>query len=230
MEATMSMAEKGLLDQFDVFIFDWDGTLTQMHFLRKLNQMLNPSWRYKKRKTRLRLEAGGTEVHQIVHTKRRYEVEMRAMEFKNRLLIGMIELSLKFVKPHLQEYAKEVISTLYKRNKKIALLTDANPYRALRELSEERISNYFDVVVSGQEINALKPNPAGIDTVLYALNSHKNKDRAVYVCDMVDDVLAAKNAGVRACAVANGVESYERLSKARPWRLFSSMESLHDAL
>ena len=47
---------------------------------------------------------------------------------------------------------------------------------------------------------------------------------------MVDDVLAAKNAGVRACAVANGVESYERLSKVRPWRIYNSMESLRKAL
>ncbi len=224
------MVEKGLLGQFDVFIFDWDGTLTQMHFLRKLNQMLNPSWRYKKRRTRQMLRIGDAEVYNIVHTKRRYAVEMRAMEFKNKMLISLIELSLKFVKPHLQDYAKDVITTLYKDNKKIALLTDANPYRALRELSEEHISNYFDVVVSGQEIKALKPNPAGIDTVLYALNLHKDKNRVVYICDMVDDVLAAKNAGVRACAVANGVESYERLSKVRPWRIYNSMESLRKAL
>jgi HAD superfamily hydrolase (TIGR01549 family) len=221
---------KGLLAQFDVFIFDWDGTLTQMHFLRKLNQMLNPSWLYKKRKTKQMMKSGDTELRNIVHTKRRYAVEMRAMEFKNRILISMIEISLKFVKPHLQEYVKDVIRTLASSNKKIALLTDANAYRALRELSEEKLSNYFDVVVSGQEINALKPNPGGIDTVLYALNAHKNKEKAVYICDMVDDVLAAKNAGVRACAVANGVESYERLSRAKPWRLFRSMEALREAL
>ncbi len=220
--------DERMLDMFDLFIFDWDGTLTRIHALRRLNQTFNPHWLYMKRGARRAPIHDGKAPAGALHT-RLDEGAGKPFGSGNPALLKLIELSMAFIKPQLQEQTIDTLKLLREHGKKIALLTDANPYRMLRELSRLGVGAYFDVAVSAQEIGALKPSPTGIEEILRATGC-ADKGRVVYVGDMADDMLAARNAGVRPCAITNGLESAKVLERFEPWRIFSSMSDFRSAL
>lgn len=64
------------------------------------------------------------------------------------------------------------------------------------------LDEYFAVVVGGDDVPALKPNPVHLHAVLDRLGI--NHDEAVMVGDSINDVLAAKGAGVLCIAVSFG--------------------------
>jgi 2-phosphoglycolate phosphatase, prokaryotic len=86
----------------------------------------------------------------------------------------------------------------------IALAVCTNkPTAATHEiLAALGLGQYFAVVVGGDDTPALKPNPAHLNAVLDRLGvAH---DEAVMVGDSINDVLAAKGAGVTCIAVSFG--------------------------
>lgn len=77
------------------------------------------------------------------------------------------------------------------------------PTAATREILRALdLEQYFAVVVGGDDTPALKPNPAHIDAVLDRLGLAR--DEAVMVGDSINDVLAAKGAGLPCIAVSFG--------------------------
>ncbi len=209
------MKTKGLLNKFDTFIFDWDGTLSSLKLLRSLNERLNPHWRYKRLKTKSRTKITKEEV-----TARK--------ERELRLLAPFFDFSLRLSKPKLHNDSRAVLIELKKNRKKVALLTNGASYRVKRELGYLGILNYFDYVISCQELDALKPNPMGLELILKSTKSKRN--RVLYIGDMVDDVKLAKYANVKSCAISAGFDSYGKLKSLKPDYMFSSMEEFKRAL
>ena len=217
----MDRESLGMLRNYDAFVFDWDGTLSSLKLLRALNERLNPYWRYKKRKGREGMGEGSREdIDKSIRRKERSR--------GRRLVTPLIDVSMVFLKPKLHNDSRTVLDTLRRRGKKIALFTNGSSYRVLKELSYLGIEDYFEVIVSAQDLKALKPDPIGLKVVISAIKSKKG--RVLYVGDMVDDVLMAKSMGVDCCAVADGFDSYGRLKAARPNYLFRSMEEFCAAL
>ena len=60
------------------------------------------------------------------------------------------------------------------------------------------------------------------------LNEDKtpDEDKTLYVGDMVIDVLAGKNAGVKTIAVTGGSSSKSELRKARPFKIIPNISKL----
>ena len=98
----------------------------------------------------------------------------------------------------------------------------------LSELSYLKIADYFDVIVSANDIKAMKPNPTGIKAILHFFKAKPGS--AIYIGDMVDDIITAKLAKVTSCAVADGFDSHHKLKSIKPDYLFDGIESLKAAL
>ncbi|HLO76890.1 MAG TPA: phosphoglycolate phosphatase [Magnetospirillum sp.] len=99
----------------------------------------------------------------------------------------------------------QVVDTLARLQGKGVLLAVCTnkPTVATREiLTALDLDRYFPVVVGGDDTPALKPNPAHIDTVLTRLGVAR--DEAVMVGDSINDVLAAKGAGLPCIVVSFG--------------------------
>ncbi len=77
---------------------------------------------------------------------------------------------------------------------KIGLVTAAK--HPQEDLARHGVADYFDVVISAQDITKHKPDPEGINLALEKLGT--TPDEAVYVGDMLTDIQAAKAAGLRA--------------------------------
>jgi len=211
-----------LSGRFDTFVFDWDATLTTVKLLRKLNERLNPQWAYRKRKSMEMIEKNpGSFRNKSIRRKIRITEAKEGVAF-------LADLSLYLMKPRLQNDSREVLQILKQKRKKVALFTNGAAWRVLRELAYLGIEDYFTAIVSAQDLNALKPNPLGLEVIVKAL--HASKERTIYIGDMANDVDTAKYCGVHSCAIANGFDSYQKLKDSRPDYLFRTMESLKNSL
>jgi phosphoglycolate phosphatase len=71
--------------------------------------------------------------------------------------------------------------------------------------------------VNRNSVTHPKPNPEGLNFALNSLGVQKEK--AVFVGDSLDDVNAAKNAGMRVIIIAGGEHLKEQIVAANPERI-----------
>jgi phosphoglycolate phosphatase len=209
-----------LSKKFDVFIFDWDGTLNDLRMITWVNEAT-------KRALGLWNRDSAIKDFQSMNYNLRHKIEVRE-EYKNGIMAILADVLMVFSKPVLHKSTMKLLKELKSRGKKIAILSNERGYRLMMEISYLNIGDYFDVIVSAKHIKALKPNPTGLKAIMHTLKI--KPDRAVFVGDMVDDILAAKLAGVSSCAVADGFDSHHKLKSMKPDYIFNGIEGLEEAL
>ncbi len=203
------------LKPYDLFIFDWDGTLIEIKLLHRLNEKFNPLW--KRRKRRSSEGIGNSAIHEI-----------ELIEKEEEKFSKLADLALTFYRPRLQKGSRQVLLHLKENGKKIAVFSNGSRWRIASELRHLGIKGLFDIVVSAQSIGFLKPSPVGLEMI--ARKMHTEKKSVLYIGDMADDVVAARRAGIDCCAIASGLDSYGILEAEHPAYLFKSMEAFYDAI
>jgi phosphoglycolate phosphatase len=212
-------ARNALLRNHDLFIFDWDGTLSEMQSVLRLNESLKRVLHTWNRKAKIdEIEANRKGL------KRAIEVE----QTKNEFLAIVFEAAAVLYRPRMHRNAIDLVRLLKQRGKKVAILSNGNGSRLVKELEKMGVRKEFDLVVSAKDIGAIKPDPRGLSLVASKLRIPKG--RAVYIGDMIDDVLTADLAGVDSCAVSDGFDSHAKLKSASPKYLFGSISELYTSL
>jgi HAD superfamily hydrolase (TIGR01549 family) len=209
-----------LAQHFKVFIFDWDGTLNRLRLITRINERA-------KRILGIWNKDSSIKDFRSMDYNLKRRIEARE-ERKNDIMSILADIFLLLSKPKLHNDSVEVLKELKRMNKSIALLSNERSHRLIGELSYLNLLDYFDIIVSARDIKAMKPNPTGIKAILHFLNAKPGS--ALYVGDMVDDMLTAKLAKVRSCAVADGFDSYHMLRSMGPDYIFNGIEGLKDAL
>jgi phosphoglycolate phosphatase len=100
------------------------------------------------------------------------------------------------------------------KNKKKAIVSNGGKSMIEVSLKKHGIKAYFDMLVGGEDENCAKPNPCQIEKVLKALRVAPS--RAIMVGDLVLDIQAGKNAGIKTCGTTYGIGLKEDLISARP--------------
>jgi len=119
------------------------------------------------------------------------------------------------------EDAEEILSFLISKGKKI-LVVSGHPQE---HLYNEMVEYGFDKFISSGSVWGSTKNKAEkLKTVLSELNL--DPSRVVYIGDMVWDVRAAKEAGVRSVALLRGYHSKERLIEEAPDLSVASLKEL----
>ncbi len=205
-----------LLDDFDLFIFDWDGTISTSTSIVRAT-------RFFKR----RYDTTYIEKH-----RKDYEVKdvsnIRIEEEEHMLFSRAYDLYSVFVRPRLKPGAKKVLNMLKRSSKKIAVFSDAISYRLIKEARMLGLSELPNTFLSSDSIKRYKPDPTGL--LVIADSFRAKKDRTIYIGDMSSDIMTARFAGVRACAVCDGVQPYEVLSRAKPDYIFQSLTEMAHAI
>ncbi len=217
------------LPRYKTFILDWDGTINQLNVLYKLNRTMNPYWLYRKSHSfgSPVSKPSNSEIRMLMH--KAYVRERDSLrEEENLILARMVDFLHMFVRPRLSYGAGSLLRTLKRRGVYVAVFSDGNVDRVIREARYLRVYNYIDAILSAQSIHKLKPNPVGV-SVLLAVSGSKAKD-TIMVGDMCDDIITARNARVDSCAVCSGISSTERLRMCRPDYIFKNMEELRRSL
>ena len=201
-----------LLRDFDLFIFDWDGTLSTSTILVRLSHF------FKLRYNTSYIKEHADEFRQP----KRASIPFKATQAQTADFI--YELYGLFARPKLREGSIELLEKLRKHNKRIALFTDGAQHRVAGELKRLKLEKYFDIIVSAETIHAYKPNPTGLNFTVKRMRARKEK--SLYIGDMAIDIFTARFANMKVCTVGNGLDPYAKLLATKPDYIFESTEAL----
>ncbi len=205
-----------LIDRYKLYIFDWDGTLSTSTPVVKIARHLKRRYDVSYIKSRGRGE--------YTAEKTRYREKSRHM---GRIYSFAYWIYSIFYKPSLKPGALELLRLLRKKHKKIALFSDSNKYRLEIEVKKLGIEKYFDFILSADTIKKFKPNPTGLFET--ASRFGYKKSECIYIGDMASDVFTARFAGMPSCVVADGVDPYGILKKAKPDYLIRRLETFKES-
>ena len=89
------------------------------------------------------------------------------------------------------------------------------------------LADLFDLIITRNDVEMLKPNRAGILIVLEKLGAQKSD--ALFVGDSVTDVLGARDAGLPVAIIQGGESARVALLAAQPdylWKSFAEIETI----
>ncbi|RLI95441.1 MAG: hypothetical protein DRO90_00345 [Candidatus Altiarchaeales archaeon] len=109
---------------------------------------------------------------------------------------------------------REFLLRLRKRNIKIAIATGNDRRFTERMLRFLNISDLFDFVATIDDVSESKPSPEMIQKIINALDIRK--EEVLFVGDSRNDVLAARNSGVRCAVVLTGILTRADAEKLKP--------------
>ncbi len=129
---------------------------------------------------------------------------------------------------HLFPGIPKLIEGLFKRDIKLAIVTNQKRDYAYEVLEKKALGQFFEGIIGYNEVEKVKPDPEGILKAIEAVKGEK-KDRIVYVGDMLTDIQAGKAAGVKTMAVSSGLVSGEKLKAENPQYFVEDPAKLYDA-
>ncbi len=110
------------------------------------------------------------------------------------------------------------------QNKKRALVTNKPPHYTEKIILGLNVDHVFDSVLCGTPTIRLKPHPEMIFKTLETLETKPSE--ALMIGDSLNDIYAARAAGVRSCGVAYGFGNPETLKSASPDYFIEAGEEL----
>ena len=117
---------------------------------------------------------------------------------------------------------KPTLMALQKIGIPTGLVTNATKKRIEGELSKLGLARFFSSVATIEDAGwEFKPSPRLISLACEELRV--NKGDALYIGDMVEDVIAGKRAGARTGVVATGIHTIEKLSLEEPDFIFEDV-------
>ncbi len=100
------------------------------------------------------------------------------------------------------------------REKKKIVVTNKRAKFTRKIMENLGVADRFELLISGDEVGPLKPDPA---MMLHALAQLRHPaEETVVIGDMHNDIHAARAAGIAVCAVGYGLGDPKRLKEAKP--------------
>ncbi|MBS4200323.1 pyrophosphatase PpaX [Bacillus sp. FJAT-49732] len=120
----------------------------------------------------------------------------------------------------------ETIQALHENGFKLAIVSTKVRAVVLKGLVLTNLDQFFDVVISLDEVEHAKPNPEPLEKALSQLGS--SPDEAIMIGDNHHDILGGKNAGTYTCGVSWSLKGREYLEKFEPDFMLEQMSDLLD--
>jgi phosphoglycolate phosphatase len=125
-------------------------------------------------------------------------------------------------------YVMETLQKVKALGIKQAVITNKESSFTQRVLEKHRMTDLFDLVISGDTLPVRKPDPAVIQHCLQTLQ--QTAEGSLFVGDSDIDVVTAKAAGVVCWAVPYGYNSDRDIRQAGADRLIDDLRAVHDYL
>ena len=124
----------------------------------------------------------------------------------------------------LRQKAKNFLSALKAKGIKTALVSNVGKKGLVKALQKLELHPFFDVIVTRNDVKAPKPHSEGIHLALNQLQV--KKENTLFIGDSLDDVHAAKNAGLRVIIILGGENPKPDLLSANPDLLIQTYDEL----
>ena len=123
---------------------------------------------------------------------------------------------------------RETLQYLREKSVRLAVLTNSGRKAAYSLLRRGRILDCFEFVLTREDVEMMKPSPAGLLEAVTRFSLPK--EEICYVGDGVYDIVAAKGAGLKVVSVATGIHTSDRLRQEGADFVISSLEGLPEIL
>jgi pyrophosphatase PpaX len=134
----------------------------------------------------------------------------------------------------LYEGAEDILKKLKKDGKTIALISSGSRHVLDQMIKNTDVGKYFDLVISGTDVEKRKPHPEGIEKALAHLGSQKAS--TIMIGDSEHDLKAAQSAGIDSVLFYPDAHTnfydLEHLKKSNPTytiRSFKDLEKILDS-
>jgi phosphoglycolate phosphatase len=124
----------------------------------------------------------------------------------------------------LREGSEDFLSALKTKGIKIGLVSNVGRKALDKAILKLDLLPFFNVVVSRNDVQSMKPSGEGLRLALSRLRV--THDKALYVGDSLDDILAAKAAGVKVIIIMDSENSKAELLSAGPHELICHFNEL----
>jgi len=189
-------------------IFDLEGTLVQT--VEMVEEIILDF----RRQTRRKLIELGIPAEVLAGVETSTLMRNRATRYASANLSGLEKLSFeqeldRFLLGYELSWAKQstlffdtmpVLNKLRERGTRMAIVTNTSRQAAEAILAKHGLSEYFDAVVTRNDVAQLKPDPEGLFRALKKLQDRE----AILVGDTEHDSEAARNAGIKSIKVRRG--------------------------
>jgi HAD superfamily hydrolase (TIGR01549 family) len=123
---------------------------------------------------------------------------------------------------------KEILDYLKSKKYPLGIFTGKGREASLITLKILGVENYFDLIITGDDVENHKPSPEGI---IKFLNHFKiQPERVLMIGDSVNDVIASKEAGIKISSVLWDSYGKEKVKTLRSDYCFHSVEELREFL
>jgi phosphoglycolate phosphatase len=124
--------------------------------------------------------------------------------------------------------APETLRSLHARAMKLGIVSQKLRYRVEDVLHRDGMAGLFGAVIGGDDVEALKPDPAGLLLATERLGVAPGA--SLYIGDTTIDAETARRAGVGFVAVLSGFTDAEAFTEYAPLTVLNSVTELPDFL
>lgn len=103
----------------------------------------------------------------------------------------------------------EVLNGLKKRGTKIGIISTKFRYRIMELLSKHFPTDFFDIIVGGEDVKTAKPSPEGLIFAMQRLGC--SKEETLYIGDSTVDAETAQAGGTDFAGILHGATTREEL-------------------
>jgi HAD superfamily hydrolase (TIGR01509 family) len=122
----------------------------------------------------------------------------------------------------------DIVGMIKKEGLPLAIFTGKGRKSSEITLSKIGLLDYFDMIISGDDVVNHKPDPEGINKFLSGFKL--NPDRVLMIGDAPADVIAARHAGIKCASVLWDSYAKEEVLKLKSDYVFHSIEELREFL
>ncbi len=212
-------------------IFDLDGTLIFLHFRYTESRKVIIETINKMGLDGSKISLGDTA--QIVIEKIDKEIKVRSMnlqisEIKKKIWSIIDNFEIESIEiSELAKDTKSLLNFLSKEDIKLGIVTNNGSKGTRLALKKHGIEDYFDVIITRDDVDKLKPYGEGLKLALKMLEVQSND--AVYIGDSFNDVLASKDAGVHSILI-NKSHSMDKNLEKSPDHIINSLSEVIDLI
>ena len=123
---------------------------------------------------------------------------------------------------------KDFLHTVKKKGIHVALVSNDGGKSLFKALKKLGLEDFFEVALSRNDVLNLKPSPDGINLALERMGV--SRDSSIFIGDSLDDVNAARNAGLRVIIISEGENLKEEILAAKPYYVIQAYEELLRAM
>ena len=122
------------------------------------------------------------------------------------------------------EFVQSLVDTLLCHGIALGIVSSKGRWRIQGILNREGLDGRFSVIVGGEDVEELKPDPTGLLRAVDALDTPKG--RCLYAGDSVTDAETARRADLPFAAVLSGVTECEAFAEYQPVMVLQSASEL----